>query len=441
MDSNSMERRVVSKIAWRLLPFMCLCYVTAFIDRANVGFAKLRMMSDLHLDTDMYAWGAGIFFVGYFFFEVPSNLILERVGARVWIARIMILWGIISAGMMFTTGKWSFYALRFLLGAGEAGFFPGMILYNTYWFPKAYRARTISIFMSAAVMSFVIGQPLSGYLMDHPQFGMKSWQWLFLMEGIPAVVLGVVVLFYLPNGPQKAKWLAPEELAWLTARLDSEKAAQEKKGHFTLKQALTHPRILFMSLIYFCNTVGGYGLDFFAPTILSQAFPQPKYTMSDVGWLAAIAPLIALPVMIVHGRLSDHFKERRWHGASAAWCCSIGLLLLSFKLPPWMVIVAMTLAVCGRWSLTAPFWGVSTSFLTGTAAAGGIAMINSLGNLGGQAGPKILGWFKTADTAASPSGSLSMGLRVIAGFALMCGILLLLTPKPPPEVPPADAKS
>src|SRR5436190_8370109 len=193
MEKSALERRIMTKVAWRLLPFMCLCYVAAFIDRVNVSFAKLSMLSDLNLSTAMYTTGAGIFFVGYFIFEVPSNLLMEKVGARLWIARIMLVWGVISAAMMFVKDPWMFYFLRFLLGAAEAGFFPGMILYNTYWFPKAYRSRTVSIFMAAAVFSFVIGGPLSGWLMDHPQFGLRSWQWLFLVEGIPSVLLGVVV--------------------------------------------------------------------------------------------------------------------------------------------------------------------------------------------------------------------------------------------------------
>jgi ACS family tartrate transporter-like MFS transporter len=420
----------MSKVAWRLLPFMCLCYVAAFIDRVNVSFAKLSMLSDLHLSTAMYTTGAGIFFVGYFIFEVPSNLIMERVGARIWIARIMLLWGFISAGMMFVKGAWGFYALRFLLGAAEAGFFPGMILYNTYWFPKAYRSRTISIFMAAAVFSFVIGGPLSGWLMDHPQFGLRSWEWLFLVEGVPSVLLGIVVLFYLPNGPRNVGWLKADELDWLSSRLDAERAEQEKKKHFTLVQAFLHPKVLLLSLIYFLNVVGGYGLDFFTPTILQSAYPT--LTKSELGWLSAVPPFITIPIMIVHGRLSDRMKEQRWHVAIAAWWFSVGLLLLSFRLPPIMVLVAMTLCVSGRWSVIGPFWGLPTAFLTGTAAAGGIAMINSIGNLGGQAGPKILSLCQSGD------GSFSLGLRVLALLVAFCGVLTLSLRVPRPEAPAAE---
>jgi len=257
VPESQLEQTVLRKAAWRLLPLMCACYVAAFLDRVNVGFAKLSMASDLGLSTTAYATGAGIFFIGYFFFEVPSNLLMERVGARMWIARIMITWGLISAGMMFVTGEWAFYVLRFLLGAAEAGFFPGMILYNTYWFPRAHRARTVSIFMTAAVFSFVVGGPLSGWLLDHPQLGLRNWQWLFLVEGVPSVVLGFVVLLLLPNGPRDAKWLKPEEKEWLTGVLDAERAAQEKKKHFTLRMALSDWKVLVLGAIYFLNVVGG----------------------------------------------------------------------------------------------------------------------------------------------------------------------------------------
>jgi MFS transporter, ACS family, tartrate transporter len=429
MQTSDFERRVMSKVTWRLIPFMCLCYLAAFIDRVNVGFAKLSMLADLNMSQAIYATGAGIFFVGYFIFEVPSNLILERVGARVWIARIMILWGIISSAMMFVKTPVQFYLLRFALGAAEAGFFPGMILYVTYWFPKAYRSRAVSLFMAAAVFSFVIGGPVSGSLMDHPMFGLKNWQWLFVAEGIPSILLGFVVLWYLPNGPRQAAWMTPEELSWLTARLDEERAHQEKKQHFTLFQALSHPRVLLLSLIYFLNVVGGYGLDFFAPTILKKAFPE--YSTSQIGWLSAIAPLITIPIMIFHGRSSDARGEQRWHVAVAAAVFAAGLILLSLNPSPPMVIVAMTMCVAGRWSVIGPFWGLPTAFLTGTAAAGGIAMINSIGNLGGQAGPVILSWF------ADASGSYSKGLRVLAVMVMMCGVLTLALRIRKPEPVPA----
>lgn len=415
MEQSALERQVMRKVAWRLLPFMGICYLAAFLDRVNVSFAKLSMLTDLNLSTSMYATGAGIFFTGYFFFEVPSNLALERVGARLWIARIMLMWGIISSGMMFVSGKWEFYILRFLLGAAEAGFFPGLILYNTYWFPKSYRSRTISIFMTAAVFSFVVGGPLSGWLLDHPQLGLKNWQWLFLVEGVPSFLLGIVVLFYLPNGPATAKWLKPKELAWLASVLGAERAAQEEKKRFTLKEALLNWKVMLLSVIYFLSVVGGYGVDFFLPTLLQSAYPA--LTKSELGWLSALPPLITIPIMILHSRHADRLKEHRWHMAVAAWWFSAGLVLLSFPVPPLLVVLALTLCVSGRWSIIGPFWGLPTGFLTGTAAAGGIAMINSIGNLGGQAGPAILASLQSSD------GSFALGLRVLAALVAMCGVL------------------
>jgi MFS transporter, ACS family, tartrate transporter len=433
MEQSALERHVMRKVAWRLLPFMGICYVAAFLDRVNVSFAKLSMLADLNFSTAMYATGAGIFFVGYFIFEVPSNLLLERVGARLWIARIMLLWGVISAGMAFVTGKWGFYILRFLLGASEAGFFPGLVLYNTYWFPKSYRSRTISMFMTAAPFSFVIGGPLSGWLMDHPQFGWKNWQWLFLVEGIPSVLLGIAVLFYLPNGPHGAKWLKPEELTWLASVLDSERAAQEEKKHFTLKEALLDRKVMLLSLIFFLCVVGGYGVDFFLPTLLQSAYPT--LTKSELGWLSAVPPLITIPIMILHGRRADRLKEHRWHVAIASWWLSVGLVLLSFPLPPLLVVVALTLCVSGRWSVVGPFWGLPTAFLTGTAAAGGIAMINSIANLGGQAGPAILASFQSSD------GSFALGLRVLAALVAMCGVLTVSLRPADRQVPRASRVS
>jgi ACS family tartrate transporter-like MFS transporter len=413
MSANTLERQVMRKVALRLLPFMAICYVAAYLDRANVAFAKLTMLSDLQLSTAMYATGAGIFFLGYFLFELPSNLFLERFGARRWIARIMVTWGIISSAMMFVRGEWDFYILRFLLGIAEAGFFPGMILYITYWFPRSYRARTVAMFMSAGAFSFVIGGPLSGWLLDHPQYGLKSWQWLFLMEGIPSVVLGIAVMLLLTNGPHEAAWLRPEERDWLTGVLDRERAEQEQQRHFSLREALSSGKVMLLSGIYFLFVIGGYGMDFFLPTLLQRAYPA--LTKSELGWLAAIPPLLAVPAMILHGRHADRVGERRWHVACAAAWSALGFVILSLPVSPIWIIVGAVLCVTGRWSLLGPFWGISTALLTGSAAAGGIAMINSIGNLGGQAGPSILAALQTSD------GGFEIGLRVLAGIVLAGG--------------------
>jgi MFS transporter, ACS family, tartrate transporter len=420
VTSQQFERRVLAKVTWRLMPLLCLCFMAAFLDRVNVGFAKLTMLSDLGLSQAAYATGAGIFFVGYFLFEVPSNLLLQRFGARLWIARIMLAWGIVASAMMLVSGARSFYALRFVLGAAEAGFFPGVIFYLTHWYPRVYRSRTVSVFMIAAVVSFVVGSPLSGWLMDHPRFGLAGWQWLFLVEGLPSLVLGVVVLLALPDGPNAAAWLTPAEKSWLCGRLAAEREEQERVEHLTLRQAFADPRILGLSFIYFLGVVAAYGLDFYSPTLLSQSFPD--LSTSALGWVAAIPPLVTIPVMILHGRSSDARSEHRWHVALAVFGQAAAFLALAFGLPRWGVVAAMTMAVSGRWCFIGPFWGLPTALLTGTAAAGGIALINSIGNLGGQAGPVLM------SRLASPTGGLALGLVALAGVTTACGILVLAVP-------------
>lgn len=412
-----LERRVMRKVAWHLLPLLFACYVAAFMDRVNVSFAKLAMSPALGLSQREYATGAGIFFVGYFLLEVPSNMILVKVGARRWIARIMLVWGAISCAMALVVGARSFFVMRFLLGAAEAGFFPGVIFYLTAWFPRVYRARAVSSFMLAAVFSFVIGSPLSGLLLAHPLFGMQGWQWLFVVEGVPSLVLAVVVFCVLPDGPQQARWLAPEECEWLRGQLDRERAEAGEGGHSSLKAVLGDRRVLVLSAVYFLNVVGGYGLDFFTPTLAARAFPD--LAPERLGLLLSIPPLLTLPVMLFYGRRADATRDYAGHVALAAFAFAAGLLLLALPLAPPFVLVAMTLCVAARWSLIGPFWSLPTALLTGTAAAGGIAWINALGNLGGQAGPLILERFTGAD------GSFSVGLVVLALLLGLCGGLAL----------------
>jgi MFS family permease len=414
---DELERRVIRKVAWRLMPLLCACFVAAFVDRVNVGFAKLQMMPALGLTQSEYAVGAGIFFVGYFLFEVPSNLLLVRFGARRWIARIMLVWGVVSASMALVTGATSFHALRFLLGAAEAGFFPGVIFYLTAWFPRVYRARAVSAFMMAAVFSFVIGSPFSGFLLDHPLFGLAGWQWLFIAEAVPSLVLGVVVLVRLPDGPRDARWLDTEERAWLEQRLASERAEQDRRGHMPFARVLGDRRVLLFSLIYFLNVVGGYGLDFFAPTLLGRAYPE--LSPSLLGLVLAVPPLVALPLMVFYGRRADATRDYAGHVAVAAFAFALGLAALAAPLPPVLLVAAMTLCVAARWSLIGPFWSLPTNLLTGAAAAGGIAWINSLGNLGGQLGPVLLDGF------ASPGGSFAPGLLLFSGLLVVCGAVAL----------------
>jgi ACS family tartrate transporter-like MFS transporter len=431
MLSPSEEVRVIRTVTLRLMPFLGICYIAAFVDRVNVGFAALQMQADLGFSDTVYALGAGMFFIGYFFFEVPSNVILEKVGARLWIARIMILWGIISSSMMFVQSAWAFYVLRFLLGAGEAGFFPGIILYLTYWFPAEYRSRTVALFMTAAAISQVVGAPISGLLLDYPQLGLRGWQWLFLMEGIPPVVLGIAVLAWLPNGPGEARWLSVAEREWLGACIDTECAERARaSGHLSLWQALADRKVLILSLLYFLIVIGGYGLDLFMPKLLALAFPDVSKSM--LGLLAAIPPLYTVPVMLFWGRSSDRRRECNWHVALPAFWAAAGLALASLPVSPLVALGALTLAVSGRWAGIGPFWGLPTAYLTGTAAAGGIAMINSIGNLGGFAGPYVMGVFRDL------TGDYAIGLRVLAA-AFVVGGLLALRVRVRRPVPPAAA--
>jgi ACS family tartrate transporter-like MFS transporter len=374
------------------------------------------MQADLRFSDTVYSLGAGIFFIGYFFFEVPSNVILERVGARLWIARIMILWGLISSSMMFVGSAWAFYALRFLLGAGEAGFFPGIILYLTYWFPTSYRSHTVALFMTAGALSGVVGAPISGLLLDHPQLGLRGWQWLFLVEGIPAVVFGLAVLAYLPNGPREASWLTAGEREWLAGRMEAERAERALiSGHLSLWQTLADRKVLLLSLVYFLLIIGGYGLDMFMPRLLSIAFPAVN--KSTLGVIAAIPPLYTVVVMVLWGRRSDRTGERHWHVALPAWWAAAGLALGSLPVPPLLALAAMALAVSGRWACIPPFWGLPTAFLSGTSAAGGIAMINSIGNLGGFVGPYVMGSLRDL------TGDYATGLRVLAAAFILGGLL------------------
>jgi MFS transporter, ACS family, tartrate transporter len=414
---SPVEQRTMAKVAWKLLPFLCACYMAAFLDRVNVGFAKVQMVADLGFSNAAYGLGAGIFFLGYFLFEVPSNLILERVGARLWIARIMVVWGIISFCMIFVSNATHFYLIRFLLGAAEAGFFPGIILYLTYWFPRAYRSRTIAVFMTAAVMSSVVGSPLSGLLLAlDGALGLRGYKWLFIVEAAPSILLGVAVFFLLPRGPAEAKWLKPDELGWLSSTLAAEREELERAHKPSLAQALMDRRVLLLCLVYFSVCVGGYGLDFFQPTLVHQAFPTA--TPVAVGFINALPQLVTVFVMVAYGRSSDRRGERRMHFALSMWAAAAGLALASLPLPAWMALVALSIAVSGRWSSIAPFWGLSTTFFSGAAAAGAIALINAIGNLGGFVGPYLMGWLK--DT----TGDYRIGLRALSAMMFIGGFVV-----------------
>ena len=438
------EAATYRKIARRLIPLLFLGYFVAYLDRVNVGFAKLQMASELQLSDAVYGFGAGIFFFGYFLFEVPSNLILRRVGARIWIARIMITWGLLSAAFIFTDSiRWgpvssgfgltdaefSFYALRFLLGVAEAGFYPGVILYLTFWFPARRRAQMIAVFMTAIAFSNVIGSPVSGALMQFLDgaLGWRGWQWLFVAEGMPSVLVGLLVLAVLPDNPHKAKWLSGEERSLVLDRLGEEERGKAADGHCNrVGEIFLDLRIWCFAIAFFCGNAGFYALSFWMPTIIQELGIDPG-DYFKVGLLAMIPWGAAAVFMVVWSRHSDRTGERRWHATISASLLMAGLLLLAF-FGSNMVLSMLGLAMVagGGIAWLSIYWSFPTSFLSGAAAAGGIAMINSIGNLGGYFGPDLIGSIRDATGGDSTSAFLAL-----AAMALVTVILTVAMPRIP----------
>ncbi|SAK71167.1 major facilitator transporter [Caballeronia fortuita] len=416
---SAFEEATYRKVVWRLAPLLLICYVVAYLDRVNVGFAKLQMAADLQLSDAVYGFGAGIFFFGYFIFEIPSNIILHRVGARVWIARIMITWGIISALTMFITTPTMFYVMRFLLGAAEAGFFPGIILYLTYWFPAQRRGRITTLFMTAIALSGLIGGPISGWIMDafHMKNGWHGWQWLLLLEGIPSIVVGIVVFLKLDDRIAKASWLTHEERELLERNIAADNVEKED---LSLGKILSSPKVWLMSIIYFSFVMGLYGVSFWLPTIIKSMGIKDAL---HVGLLSAIPYGAAVIGMLLAARSADRSGERRWHIAIPAFIGAIGLVLsVVWASNTTLAMLGLTLATMGILTTLPLFWSLPTAFLAGTGAAAGIAMINSLGNLAGFLSPYLVGWLKQV-TASNASG-----MFMLAGFLLLGAVLVLSVP-------------
>ncbi|MDE2362920.1 MAG: MFS transporter [Hyphomicrobiales bacterium] len=408
--------RVLRKVNLRIVPFIMLLYFVAFIDRVNIGFAALTMNKDLGLSASVFGFGAGIFFWGYFLFEVPSNIALEKFGARIWIARVMITWGIVSAAMAFVQGQTSFYVLRFLLGAAEAGFFPGVILYLSYWFPARQRAAATALFMAAAPLSTVIGSPVSSALLQmHGLLGLKGWQWLFLVEAVPAVVLGFVVLGYLTDRPEEAKWLADDERAWLIDTMNAERAGRAASASHSIWKGLADPRVLVLALVYFGTSAGLYTLGVWAPQIIKSF----GLSTTAVGYLNAVPPTVAVIAMYLWSWNSDRTNERTWHVVVACLVAAIGLVLAGVSTSVVSVVAALVLVNVGISAAKPPLWSMPTLFLSGPAAAAGIATINSIGNLGGFVGPAMIGWIK------EQTGSFAGGLYFVAGMLVVSAALTL----------------
>jgi ACS family tartrate transporter-like MFS transporter len=414
---SELETSTIRAISWRLIPFLVLAYFLAYLDRVNLGFAALTMNGELKFSPTVFSWGAGIFFIGYFLFEVPSNLALEKFGASRWIARIMVTWGILSAMMALVSGTWSFYGLRFLLGIAEAGFFPGIILYLTYWYPAEYRARFLAAFVVAVPVSSVIGAPVSGLLLGlDGAMGLKGWQWLFIVEGVPAALLGIVTWFYLTDRPSKAAWLTAEQKAWLASKLESEIAAKQAAQHFTLGQALASTKVLTLSLIYFGFVSALYGMGFWLPQIV-KAF---GFSNTQTGFVTAEPYLFGTVTMILWARHSDAKRERVAHVGLPLLLTALALGICGYMDNPYVTMVALIVAAIGIFCTFAVFWTLPTAWLSGSAAAGAIALINSIGNLAGFGGPYLIGWVKEA------TGSTSTGLLVLAVLPLIGGLLVFL---------------
>ncbi len=413
------QETIYRKVAWRIMPLLLVCYIVAYLDRVNVGFAKLQMMQALGFSDVVYGMGAGIFFIGYFLFEVPSNIILHKVGARLWIGRIMISWGCLSAAMMLVSNETAFYIMRFLLGVAEAGFFPGIILYLTYWYPAQRRGRITAMFMTGIPLAGVVGGPLSGYIMKSFDgvSALAGWQWMFLLEGVPAIILGLIVILTMDDRISGATWLSEEERQLLEKNIAED--AQEKQDHAVL-HILSSGRVWLMAFIYFSFVMGLYGVSFWLPTIIkAMGVADPL----QIGLLSAIPYGAAIIAMLLIAKNADRLRERRWHVAIPAVVGAIGLLLsVLWADNTLLAMAALTLATACIITTLPLFWSLPTAFLAGTGAAAGIAMINSLGNLAGFVSPYAVGWLKQA------SGTTSSGMFLLAGSLVLGAILTISVP-------------
>ena len=411
-DGSALERITLSKVGWRLLPFLLLLYIVSWIDRVNIGFAALQMNRDIGISPEQYGFGAGVFFIGYALFEVPSNLILARVGARRWIARIMLTWGVLSIAMLFVEGPLSFYALRFALGVAEAGFLPGIIYYLGSWYPSADRARAVSWFMLGIPLSTVVGGPLAGAILGlNGWHGLTGWQWLFLLEGIPAVALGVVVLFYLTDSPEKATWLEPEERHWLAAKVRAESEAAERRHRVGLRAALLHPTVWQLGIVLFACQCCSYGLTLWIPQIVQRLSGLDELA---VGAISALPYAAAAIGMILIGASSDRSGERLLHVAIPSAVAALGFAASAYLTSPVPSMIALTVAAVGDLGTRGPFWALPTRFLTGSAAAGGIALINTFASLGGFVGPYAVGLVRGI-TGSFAGGMLFLALVMLVG--------------------------
>lgn len=420
-QQTAIQTAVIRKAFFRLMPILLLAYVLAYLDRVNISFAALTMREDLGLTAELFGTGAGLFFIGYFLFEVPSNIFLTKVGARRWISRIMITWGAISACMAFVTGDVSFMIMRFILGAAEAGFFPGIILYLTFWFPKDYRSRIIAVFMLSIPLSLAVGAPISTALLGlDGTMGLHGWQWLFIIEGAPTVLVGILFLMIMPDTPKDAKWLSEEEKATILGILEAEKAEVAKKFKTNASAALKQPIIWVLAFVYISNVTANIGLSSFLPLIIKE---QGDFTNMQIGWITSIPYFVGVVGSLLFGFLSDKFKIPFTLLFVAISITGLGLIGAGYLYSDGIIalaIVAISMAGVGIYGFKAPFWTLPSLFLTGAAAATGIALINSIGNLGGFLGPHVIGYLRGL------TGSYATGLYFLGSLSVLASVVSLI---------------
>ncbi len=410
-----LEQRTMSKVSWHLVPFLMFCYFIAYLDRVNVGFAKATMIKDIGISDTVYGGAAGIFFIAYFFFEVPSNLALHKFGARKWIARIMFTWGLVSGAQAFVVGGFSFNIVRILLGVAEAGFFPGIIFFLTLWFPSAYRARIVGLFMFAIPISTVIGSPLSGFILNLEGVGgLHGWQWMYIIEAVPALLMTFAVLYYLTDRPSDAAWLEPNERAWLQNRLNAETTNRESFVKMTWLQSMLDPRVIALGCVYMALNIPQYGLSFFLPQIVKD------FGVSNVqaGFITAIPYAVGGIGMILWGRHSDKTAERVWHCIIPFIAMLVGLGLAAMIADPTLKMLAICIAAWGFFAILPVFWTLPTAFLSGAGAAAGIAAVNSIGNLGGYFGPQVFGFLKD-QTGGNTASLIFLACSAAVGIVLV----------------------
>lgn len=421
MDSLQLERSTTKKVTLRLIPFLFLCFTISILDRVNIGFAALQMNEDLGFSNAVFGLGAGIFFLGYFLLEVPGSAMMNKVGARKWISRIMVTWGIIAVLMAFITEPWQFYTARFLLGVAEASFYPCMVHYLSGFYQSKHHAKAIAGFMIAIPAANAIGSPLSTFLLGIDWLGMSGWQWLFILEAIPAAILGVICFFYLDDSIEKANWLTNDEKKWLIDVTTKERLEKQAVKHYTFWQALKDRDVLILSVGYLFWMMGYYGIVMFLPTITNGLSEQTGLSMQALGWVIGGMYLIAMCVMYFVGLHSDKKNERRWHVAACLSVSAVSMVTATFILESnvWLAFGLLTISLCGAFGAYSPFWAIPPSFLTGAAAGGAIALINSIGNLGGFFGPYIVGWIKDL------TGNFHVSMMFLGASLILSAIIVV----------------